>query len=62
MLLPNMTEGTVANSIVDWMDPSDDPRPDGAENDDYYQTQNTPLLVRKNGPLDTLEELLLVKV
>ena len=31
MLLPNMTDD-VADAIVDWIDPDDDPRPNGAEN------------------------------
>jgi DNA uptake protein ComE-like DNA-binding protein/type II secretory pathway pseudopilin PulG len=58
MNLPNMTED-VANSIVDWMDPDSEPRSDGAE-DDYYTTLPQPYHC-KNGPLDSLEELLLVK-
>lgn len=58
MALPNMTED-VANSILDWIDTDDDPRPDGAEND-YYEAQLPPYGC-KNGPLDTIEELLLVK-
>ncbi len=58
MALPNMTQD-VANSILDWMDADDTPRQDGAEND-YYSTQSPPYQC-KNGPLDSLEELLLVK-
>ncbi len=59
MLLPNMTED-VANSILDWLDPSSDtPRSDGAK-DDYYSSLMPPYHC-KNGPLDSLEELLLVK-
>jgi type II secretory pathway component PulK len=58
MLLPNMTQD-VANSILDWMDTDDTPRQDGAEND-YYSTQSPPYQC-KNGPFDSLEELLLVK-
>jgi DNA uptake protein ComE-like DNA-binding protein len=58
MTLPNMTED-IANSILDWIDPDDDPRPNGAEND-YYESLTPPYRC-KNGPLDTLEELLLVK-
>src|SRR4051794_40501427 len=34
MTLPNMTED-VANAILDWIDPDDEPRTNGAEND-YY--------------------------
>ncbi len=59
MDLPNMTED-VANSILDWLDPSSDtPRSDGAK-DDYYSSLSPPYHC-KNGPIDSLEELLLVK-
>jgi type II secretory pathway component PulK len=58
MLLPNMTQD-VANAILDWMDPDDTPRQDSAEND-YYSAQSPPYQC-KNGPFDSLEELLLVK-
>ena len=58
MQLPNMTDD-VANSILDWLDPDDDPRESGAESD-YYSSLSPPYQA-KNGPLDSLEELLLVK-
>jgi hypothetical protein len=58
MKLPNMTDD-VANSILDWLDDDDTPRTDGAENE-YYQSLATPYSCR-NGPIDSLEELLLVK-
>jgi type II secretory pathway component PulK len=58
MLLPNMTED-VANAILDWIDADDETRSNGAEND-YYQTLPQPYSC-KNGPLDSLEELLFVK-
>lgn len=45
--------------LLDWLDEDDDPRPDGAENE-YYTTLE-PAYYAKNGPLDTLEELLLVR-
>lgn len=56
--LPNMTED-VAAAILDWMDPDDEPRPSGAENE-YYSILPVPYRC-KNGPLDSLEELLLVR-
>jgi hypothetical protein len=56
--LPGMTE-EIANSILDWIDPDDEPRSNGAENS-YYQGLS-PAYRCKNGPLDSLEELLLVK-
>ena len=45
--------------IVDWLDPDNNPQPFGAE-DAYYQSLPSPYHC-KNGPLDALEELLLVK-
>lgn len=56
--LPSMTE-EIADAIIDWIDTDDEPRPAGAENA-YYSAQ-TPGYLCKNGPLDSLEELLLVK-
>jgi type II secretory pathway component PulK len=57
MALPNMTDESIADAILDWMDLDDEPREYGAEIDAYagmgYAT--------KNGPLDTIEELLLVR-
>jgi type II secretory pathway component PulK len=58
MALPNMSE-EIADAIVDWIDTNNRPRPNGAE-DDHYQTLNPPYHC-KNGPLDSLEELLLVR-
>ncbi|HEX4590050.1 MAG TPA: hypothetical protein VH120_08990, partial [Gemmataceae bacterium] len=58
MKLPNMTED-VADAIVDWIDPDDEPRANGAENS-YYMGLS-PGYRCKNGPLDSLEELLLVR-
>jgi type II secretory pathway component PulK len=50
-------DSTLANAILDWLDPDSDPRQGGAEDDSYtllgYHC--------KNGPLDTLEELLFVQ-
>ncbi len=58
MKLPNMTED-VADAIVDWLDPDDQPRANGAESD--YYSGLSPSYQCKNGPLDSLEELLLVR-
>ena len=49
----------VANAIIDWIDTDDTPRQGGAESDTYSAMQ--PPYYAKNGPLDTLEELLLVQ-
>ncbi len=58
MGLPGMTED-VADAILDWMDSDDEPREYGVESD-YYQGLSPPYNA-KNGPLDTVEELLLVR-
>src|SRR5256885_2202589 len=58
MALPNMTED-VANAILDWLDPDDTPRDAGAEID--YYSGLSPAYAPKNGPVDTVEELLLVR-
>ena len=49
----------VADSILDWRDPDDFYRVNGAEND-YYQSLKEPYNC-KNGNLDSIEELLLVR-
>jgi len=58
MKLPNMTE-EAADSIVDWIDANEDPRTNGAESQTYSGLQ--PAYRCKNGPLDSIEELLLVR-
>lgn len=49
----------VVDSILDWRDPNDFYRPNGAEND-YYLSLKEPYYC-KNGNLDSIEELLLIK-
>ncbi len=58
MALPGMTED-VADAILDWIDLDDEPRDYGAEIESYAAL--SPAYATKNGPLDTLEELLLVR-
>ncbi len=58
LLLPGMTTD-VADAILDWMDSDQQPRSFGAE-DEYYGTLDPPYRAR-NGPLESLEELLLVR-
>ncbi|MGH7783329.1 MAG: general secretion pathway protein GspK [Candidatus Binatia bacterium] len=50
---------TVVDSIMDWRDADDLHRTNGAEND-YYQSLSPPYTA-KNGPFDTVEDLLWVK-
>jgi general secretion pathway protein K len=49
----------VVDSVMDWRDPDDFYRINGAEND-YYQSLKEPYTC-KNGNLDSIEELLLVR-
>jgi len=56
--LPNMTQELV-DCLLDYRDQDEETRPEGAEQD-YYDQLPHPYLI-KNGPLGTLEELLLVK-
>ena len=58
MYIPNMTE-EIASAILDWIDEDDDPRAYGAESD-YYSTLESPYYA-KNAPLESLDELLLVR-
>lgn len=58
MRLPNMTED-IADAIIDWLDPDDTPRPSGAESE-YYLGLDPPYKA-KNGRIDTIDELLLIR-
>ena len=49
----------ILNSLIDWIDPDDEPQPEGAE--DYYYGSLDPPYECKNGLLDTLSELLMIK-
>ncbi|MFW5791100.1 MAG: general secretion pathway protein GspK [Desulfohalobiaceae bacterium] len=58
--LDDETEITsITNSILDWVDRDGNHRVEGAEND-YYQSLERPYIC-KNGPFESLEELLLVR-
>ena len=58
MALPGMTED-IADAIMDWLDTDEEPRELGAEIE-YYSGLSPPY-APKNGPLETVEELLLVR-
>jgi general secretion pathway protein K len=57
--LEGETRDIVVDSILDWRDPDDFIRVNGAENE-YYQSLKEPYDC-KNGPFDAVEELLLVR-
>jgi DNA uptake protein ComE-like DNA-binding protein len=57
MGLPGMTED-IADAILDWIDADDNARPYGAEAE-YYESEAA--YSAKNGPLETIDELLLVR-
>jgi type II secretory pathway pseudopilin PulG len=59
MKLPGMTE-EIADAILDWLDEDDEPRPYGAEFSDTYM-QMQPPYKPANGPIDSIEQLLLVR-
>lgn len=50
----------LADTLADWIDIDDDPRVGGAESHDYYKRLTQPYSA-KGAPLDSTEELLLVK-
>lgn len=58
MTLPGMTE-SIADAILDWIDTDTEPRPAGCE-DEYYSTLPSPYSC-PNKPLQSVEELLLVR-
>lgn len=58
LAIPGMTD-EAADGVLDWVDEDDEPRPCGAESDFYASL--SPPHITKNGPLETLDELLLVR-
>lgn len=58
MALPEMTE-EIADAIMDWLDADDEVREYGTES--AYYTGESPAYEAKNGPMDSLDELLLVR-
>jgi len=58
MALPGMTID-VADAILDWIDEDAEPRENGCEGE--YYSGLTPGYAPRNGPLETVEELLLVR-
>ncbi len=47
------------DAILDWLDPYDDARPNGASSE-FYESLDTPYS-SKNGPMDSIEELLMIR-
>ncbi len=58
MKLPIMT-ADIAAAIVDWLDPDSEAKAGGAESD--YYSSLSPSYRARNGPIESLDELLLVK-
>ncbi|MEK7793304.1 MAG: general secretion pathway protein GspK, partial [Candidatus Hydrogenedentota bacterium] len=58
--LDEETVDTIVDSLIDWMDSGDDGahEPNGSETD-YYQSLDPPYAA-KDGPMDSIEELLLI--
>jgi general secretion pathway protein K len=59
MSVETFTASTILDSIDDWRDPDNSPHVNGAESD-YYLNLPQPYIA-KNGPLDDVSELLLVR-
>jgi len=53
------TTSVAVDSILDWLDPDDNPRMNGAESD-YYESLPHPYMA-KNGPIDDIGELTLIQ-
>ncbi|MDB6056007.1 MAG: exported protein of unknown function [Verrucomicrobiales bacterium] len=51
--------GAISDAVLDWRDLDDDPHLNGAESD-YYTSLPVPYLA-KNGPIDEITELLMIK-
>lgn len=51
----------IVSSILDWIDPDDKSRTQGAETDDYQNYWPDHPYAAKNGPIDDLSELLFIK-
>lgn len=58
--IPEELWPVLIESFLDWIDGNTNPRVDGAETEDYYETLSPPYRA-KNGPLDTVGELLLIR-
>lgn len=58
--VPEEMWAELIDSFYDWTDKDNNPRTDGAETDDYYASLDKPYKAR-NGPLDTVGELRLIK-
>jgi hypothetical protein len=58
--LPEEYWQDIIDPVLDWMDADDVSNPKGAETEDYYSLLEPPYKA-KNGPVDTVRELLLVK-
>ncbi len=58
MKIPNMSP-EIIDAILDWIDTDDTPLPYGAESETYQQMK--PAYLAKNGPIESIDELLLIK-
>ncbi len=63
MGVDSFAAGTVVDSILDWMDSDLEPRLNGADGEDYLTAPNRPFppYLPKNGPIDHITELLLIR-
>lgn len=63
MGVDSFASGVIVDSLLDWLDGNQEPRLNGADGEDYITTPNPPFppYMSKNGPIDHIAELLLIK-
>lgn len=63
MGVDSFASGVIVDSILDWLDGNQEPRLNGADGEDYITTPNPPFppYMSKNGPIDHIAELLLIR-
>lgn len=57
--IPGLDDQTVVDSLLDWLDEDDEPRPFGAESPHYLGLPNG--YECKNGPIESFDELMLIQ-
>ncbi len=63
MGVDSVASDVIVDSLLDWLDGNQEPRLNGADGEDYITTPNPPFppYIPKNGPIDHIAELLLIR-
>ncbi len=63
MGVDSFASGVIVDSLLDWLDGNQEPRLNGADGEDYITMPNPPFppYMTKNGPMDHITELLLIR-